>query len=323
MTGQAEGDGPSRWAGPPPAAAPPAPYRPESGSVPSPRPRRRGLTGGVVAVVIVLAAVALMGVVPRERSGYATAVPGTVERSDVGRSPGAGSPVGPRLETNPLLADGIRLARVSCELPELGRQDAQLQGFYRALAGCLEQAWRPALDRAGDPTLPATVSVTLPKVSTCGAAPSKEEAVAYYCGGDTTIYAPTAWMLSDAGLNRSRHLATIAHEYGHHVQRESGILAAAADRMTTPDQRSPADRAVVRRIELQANCFGALFIASAIGQGSVGRSVGNAAVADYGRADDSEDHGSRAHQLSWAEAGFSGGTTAACNTWSAPADRVG
>ncbi|HEY3709490.1 MAG TPA: neutral zinc metallopeptidase [Amycolatopsis sp.] len=301
------------------------PYWPPPVWAPSPPPRRRGLAGAMIALVIVVAALALMAAVPLRVSGNALAVSGSAQRSEAGR-PLNGAGTDPRavakLETNPLLADGVTLARVSCDLPALGREDAQLQGFYSALVGCLDQAWRQALDKVDEPRLPATVSVTLPKVSACGAAPSKEEAVAYYCGGDTTIYAPTDWMLSDAGLNRSRHLATIAHEYGHHVQRESGILAAAADKMSTPDQSSPGDQAIVRRIELQANCFGALFVASAIGQGSVSRAVGNAAVADYGRADDSADHGSRAHQLSWAKAGFSGGTTAACNTWAAPADQV-
>ncbi|MEV0074004.1 neutral zinc metallopeptidase [Amycolatopsis sp. NPDC050768] len=328
MSENAGGVPPREPAGPPPpppmAARPPAvnPWAPVSYG--PPRRRNGGVVGGAIALVILVATAGVMAVVPNELSGHAIAVPISVHRSDA--SPGDGARADPRavpeLETNPILANGVKLGAVSCELPQLGDTGPQLSAFYEALTGCLEQAWRPALDRADEPSVKVAVSVTLPKVSACGAAPSKDQAVAYYCGGDTTIYAPTDWMLSDAGLNRSRHLATIAHEYGHHVQSESGILTAAADRMSSPDQDSPADLALVRRIELQANCFGALFIAAAEGRGSISRATANAAVADYGRADDSDDHGSRAHQLSWAKAGFTAQNTAACNTWSAPADKV-
>ncbi|MFI5609889.1 neutral zinc metallopeptidase [Amycolatopsis sp. NPDC051903] len=289
-----------------------------------PARRRGGATvGAVLALVILVVTVGGVAVVPHELSGHALAVPTALHRADSAPDGARSTPAAvPELETNPLLANGVKLGEVSCDLPELGQTGAELEAYYEALTGCLEQAWRPALGHADEPSEKVSVSVTLPKVSACGSAPSQDQAVAYYCGGDSTIYAPTDWMLADAGQNRSRHLATIAHEYGHHVQDESGILAAAGDRMTSPNQDTPHDQALVRRIELQANCFGALFIAAAEGRGSISRATANAAVADYGRADDSDDHGSRANQLAWAKAGFSAGTTSACNTWSAPDSAV-
>ncbi|WP_033293377.1 neutral zinc metallopeptidase [Amycolatopsis jejuensis] len=284
------------------------------------KPPRRGpgtVLGAVTALAIVAVTLALMAAVPHEVSGRAMVA------VDAGSVPARqdAKPV-PKLAGNPLMAGDVALAPVSCDLPDLARDGAKLEVYYTALTACLEQAWRPALEKAAEPSLPVKVSVTLPKTSACGSAPTREEAVAYYCGGDTTIYAPTEWMLSDAGLSRARHLATMAHEYGHHVQRESGILDAASDEMTAPQPSSPADKAVVRRIELQANCFGALFLAATAGHGSISRATANAAVADYGRADDSGDHGSRANQLAWARAGYNGSGPAACDTWSAPADKV-
>jgi predicted metalloprotease len=308
---------PNPWASPGWATAPPVPIAP-------PRSRLWGAVGGVL--VIVLACSFVAATFPHRVDGHAYAAQG----ADVGRAyGGTGStsdgkppkPV-PELARNPLLADGITPGPATCALPDLGRSAEQLKAYYRTLADCLEQSWRPALAKANEPTLAATVSVTLPEHSACGEAPTENEAVAYYCGGDTTIYAPTDWMLSDAGLNKARHIATIAHEYGHHVQRESGILSAAADRMTSPDEDSAADKEVVRRIELQANCFGALFMAAVAGSGSISRSLANAAVADYGRANDSDTHGSRAHQLAWAKAGYEGRTTKSCDTWSAPVTEV-
>ncbi len=295
-------------------AAPPVPIAP-------PRSRLWGAVGGLLVVVLAISLIA--ATIPRRVDGHAIVAQG----ADTGRAYGGGSDgkppkAVPELARNPLLGAGIGPGPATCSLPDLGRAPEQLKAYYGALVTCLEQSWRPALDKANEPTLTVTVSVTLSDHSACGKAPTESEAVAYYCGGDTTIYAPADWMLSDAGLNKARHIATIAHEYGHHVQRESGILSAAADKMTSPDEDSAADKEVVRRIELQANCFGALFLAAVAGSGSISRSLANAAVADYGRADDSDTHGSRAHQLSWAKAGYDGKATKGCDTWSAPVGEV-
>jgi hypothetical protein len=304
---------PNPWA-PNWAAAPPVPIAP-------PRNRLWGAVAGVLIVVLTISLVA--ATIPHRVDGHAFAAPG----AGTGRTHSSGTEVKPvpELARNPLLDAGITPGPATCTLPELGREPDQLQFYYGKLVDCLQESWRPALDKANEPRLLAFVSVTLPKDpkdSACGDAPTESEAVAYYCGGDAKIYAPADWMLADAGLNKARHIATIAHEYGHHVQSESGILSAAADKMTSPDEDSAADKEIVRRIELQANCFGALFLAAVAGSGSISRSLANAAVADYGRADDSDTHGSRAHQLSWAKAGYDGKNTKACDTWSAPAAEV-
>jgi predicted metalloprotease len=217
---------------------------------------------------------------------------------------------------------GVSLSEVTCALPSLGRSDGELTAFYQAQMKCLDAAWNPVLGRVNEPTFAAELQVKVPARSACGQAPDSRKAVAYYCPGDLMIYAPSEWMLNAVGLNKGSHLATIAHEYGHHVQNESGILDAANAQMTSEDQTVAADLERVRRIELQANCFGALFIASAAGRGAINAAAANAAIADYGNTSDSETHGSRKHQMSWARAGFESKTTAACNTWAASAADV-
>ncbi|WP_037304172.1 neutral zinc metallopeptidase [Amycolatopsis orientalis] len=297
----------------------PPPPRPESH-----RGKGTALVGVLIVVALTAAGMAIAGG-PRKIDGHAFPVDGAFASEGSKKEAGAAKPAPKEvreLETNPLLAEGVVLGAVTCRLPSISRDPAKLETYYKTFASCLAEAWKPALDQANEPTLTATVRVTLPETSACGKAPSENEAVAYYCGGDTTIYAPTEWMLGDAGLERSRHLATMAHEYGHHVQRSSGILTAAAEKMSSPEEDSPADKELVRRIELQANCFGALALAAASGRGSISTSLANAALADYGRTDDSETHGSRRNQLKWAKAGFSGKTTSACNTWAAPAADV-
>ncbi|WP_409491777.1 neutral zinc metallopeptidase [Amycolatopsis sp. cmx-11-12] len=283
-------------------------------------------TGTAVVGLFIVAALTAAGMAmaggPREIDGQALPVPDALT-SERAKAPAKPAPEEVReLETNPLLADGVALGAVTCRLPAISRDPAKLERYYKTFASCLAEAWKPALDQANEPALTVTVQVTLPETSACGKVPSEAEAVAYYCGGDTTIYAPTEWMLSDAGLERSRHLATMAHEYGHHIQRSSGILSAAAEKMTSPDEDSPADKERVRRIELQANCFGALALAAAAGRGSISTSLAAAALDTYGDTDDSDTHGSSRNQLKWAKAGFSGKATSSCNTWAAPASEV-
>lgn len=308
-----------------------APFAPLVGrlpeiSRPEPVKPRRGagvVLGALIGVVLLGVSAVLTG--PRTIDGRALAVSGAATSEGAKASAGTAKPApkeGRELAANPLLAAGIELGAATCRLPQISREPAELEAYYKTFIACLAEAWKPALNQANEPVLTVTVHVTLPETSACGKVPSEREAVAYYCGGDTAIYAPAEWMLGNAGLDRSRHLATLAHEYGHHVQRSSGMLSAAAEKMTSPDEDSPADKELVRRIELQANCFGALALAAAAGRGSIGSSLAKAALDDYGRTDDSDTHGSRKHQLKWAKAGFTAKTTAACNTWAAPAGEV-
>lgn len=309
-----------------------APFAPSVGRLPVDfvppepvKPRRGGAVLGVLLLVVAMVGAGAVLTGPRTVDGRALAVPGAAS-SEGAKAPAGTAKPAPRevreLATNPLLAAGVKLGATTCRLPQISRDPTKLEAYYKAFVACLAEAWTPALNQANEPVLTATVQVTLPETSACGEAPSEHKAVAYYCGGDTAIYAPTAWMLDDAGLKQSRHLATLAHEYGHHVQRSSGMLYAAAEKMTSPEEDSPADKELVRRIELQANCFGALALAAAAGRGSISNSLANAALADYGRTDDSDTHGSRKHQLKWAKAGFTAKTTSACNTWAAPAADV-
>jgi predicted metalloprotease len=283
---------------------------------------------GLFAAALVIVTAVVVGGFSRTIAGYAVAAPGAASAM---KKEGSGAPPTPdanltqrvrELGSNPLLAEGVSLSKVTCALPALGRSDDELIAFYQAQIKCLDAAWNPVLGKVNEPTFAAELQVKVPAHSACGQAPDSRKAVAYYCAGDLTIYAPSQWMLNAVGLNKGSHLATIAHEYGHHVQNESGILDAANAQMTSEDQTVPADLERVRRIELQANCFGALFIASAAGRGAINASAANAAIADYGNTSDSETHGSRKHQLSWARVGFDSKTTAACNTWAASAADV-
>ncbi|SDZ07671.1 hypothetical protein SAMN05421504_10976 [Amycolatopsis xylanica] len=296
-----------------------------------PQPQRGGLkTGsrviiGLFAAALVFVAGAVVVDASRTVSGHALPAPNAeseLAKNQTGEKPGA--KVGKVLETdkNPILGAGIALTKVTCTLPQISKNDAELLAFYKAALVCLEQAWKPVLDQVNEPHMNVNLEIELPESSRCGEAPDSKKAMAYYCPGDLTIYLPREWMLSAVGTNKGAHLATLAHEYGHHVQHESGMLAAISDQMVTKDESSPEDQQRVRRIELQANCFGALFIAAAAGRGGISTATANSAVADYGNTGNSETHGSRVNQGNWANTGYREKTTASCNTWSAPASAV-
>src|SRR2546429_6590521 len=224
-------------------------------------------------------------------------------------------------DTNPLLADGIGLAPVTCTLPAMSRDPERLRAYYQAAIGCLDQAWRPVLERVNEPFSSPRLEITAGR-SLCGEAPSAEEATAYYCSGGKVIFMPTDRLLDQAGLSQAAHLAVLAHEYGHHVQALSGILISAYEKGQQYDKDSPEKLELTRRAELQANCFSGMFIAAITGRGSVSTKLGRAAADSFKDTVADNTHGSVKHQVRWGKAGFDNNKTAACNTWTVPADEI-
>ncbi|EID53198.1 neutral zinc metallopeptidase [Saccharomonospora xinjiangensis] len=223
---------------------------------------------------------------------------------------------------NRLLRSGTELADVRCELPPLRGEQERLHAFYTAELRCLERAWKPALARSGVPFAPVVVNITDDPVTACGELPPADQATGLYCAEDATIYLPRARTLEAFGLTEEAHIATLAHEYGHHVQHLSGILADANRQLSRYPSGSPPDRELGRRVELQANCFAGAFLASASGRGSITDDLGDAAVNDFRNWVDSETHGTSETQRKWAARGFRDGDMGQCNTWYAPSEDV-
>jgi predicted metalloprotease len=233
-----------------------------------------------------------------------------------------------RLADHPLLVKPVSLAPVTCQLPAFGVSDKQLAAYYTAGVECLDTAWAPLLASGNlpfeKPTLDASPEL---KDGPCGAAPESDHAVAYYCGRNRTIYMPTARLRENGGGNApATHLATLAHEYAHHVQALTGLLRAADLKITDAGEKTPAGLEMSRRIELQANCFAGMFLTSAAGKGSVTAALARQAQDDFQYAveekPENNAHGSAANQAQWASTGFKSNSTAACNTFSAPAPQV-
>lgn len=222
------------------------------------------------------------------------------------------------LAEGPVMASGVDVSPVVCDLPELDSSAQDLRGYYETAIGCLNRMWQPALEQSGVRFRPPELSLS--SDAPCLDAPGDTRPTAFYCEG--TIHMPRAWVVRDVGNYEPAHLMLLAHEYGHHVQHLSKALQAAAARGGQHEPGSPAKMQVTRRTELQAECFAGLFMGSAAGHGSVNAEEAESIVTAPGSQQMAESHGTPAHQQQWATAGFTEQNTAECNTWAAQASEV-
>jgi uncharacterized protein len=162
----------------------------------------------------------------------------------------------------------------------------------------------------------------------------------FYCPSDRSIYLDTSFFRlmerrfksCDVGSRACQFAQSyvIAHEVGHHVQNELGILDRSHQAQRSAGSKAESNRIQVR-VELQADCLAgiwakhsdqkwnilesgdidaALNTASAIGDDALQRSAGRAVVPD------SFTHGTSEQRRRWFSAGHQQGTVDACNTFS-------
>jgi predicted metalloprotease len=140
------------------------------------------------------------------------------------------------------------------------------------------------------------------------------------------MYADVPQMRAYFGSVDIAYAIVIGHEFGHHVQFESGVLDA-YDNAVYDDY---AQRLILsRRVELQASCMGGLFLGAIAGSFPVdaGRLDQLERVAgSFGDApnapENKRDHGTGASNHAWIMRAFSNNDIAICNTFSAPASAV-
>jgi predicted metalloprotease len=230
------------------------------------------------------------------------------------------------LADHPLLAAGVALPDANCALPKFRRDTASLNAYYAAFVGCMNTTWQPVLAAGDMPYRAPKLNLAEHPGSTgCGnpdTDPGLGEFTAMYCPADETLYLPVDRLTKVDRGRSSSHLAVVAHEYSHHIQQLSGLLWAAAEATDKVGDDTPAGNELTRRTELQANCFAGLFLAAAAGRGGVSRTLAGQSVTEFRNGALPQTHGSAAHQASWAKKGYDQRTTAACNTWAAPASEV-
>lgn len=301
--------------------------------------RTRGRGSRRLLIFMLVLAVVLVGVsavaaqrtaqVLRMVDGTAVALPATAASTRTSTRPTTTTtttaPIRPvyLLDDHPLLAAGVRLPATTCQLPRFRRDTESLRAYYQAFVLCMDAAWQPVLAGSGLPGGTPQINVSEnPRETGCGDPEDGEEFTALYCPVDETLYLPVDRLKSVDQGRASSHLAIVAHEYGHHVQELSGLLRAAGKAQSEAGEGTPRANELSRRTELQANCFAGLLLSSLVGRGAISHTLANQAVADFRDGGLPDTHGSKANQAAWARAGYQQGTTAACNTWTAPARAV-
>lgn len=207
---------------------------------------------------------------------------------------------------------------------------------FTAFMTSLNQYWSTAI-KSGHQS--AVMQPFKGQVNTaCGAATS--EVGPFYCPGDQTIYLDTDFFDTlqqqfGAQGGDAAEAYVVAHEYGHHISNEIGTMAQAQqDRSTGPTSSSV-------RLELQADCFGGVWLRHAtddpnspiktITEDDLNRAVDAAqAVGDdtiqqraQGRVDrEAWTHGSAAMRKQWLATGYNSGDPSKCDTF-APNAPVG
>ena len=157
----------------------------------------------------------------------------------------------------------------------------------------------------------------------------------FYCSNDATVYLDLGfWREMETRLGASgaefARAYVIAHEFGHHVQKLTGV----SDKVQQAQQgaRGDANRYSVA-VELQADCFAGVWAANAAAA-SNGRVTLDAGDLEQGLAtanaigDDTLQqksggrvrperftHGTSAQRVEWLKRGFQSGNPAQCNTF--------
>ena len=294
-------------------------YRP-----PRHRPRR-GAGGLIVSVLGGAAALIVVAVVAFWLAGgHRQALAGN-----------AGSRLRPGSRTaaldGPLYHSGP-LTPVPCRLPRIAPDDEHsMLDFLDTLSDCLDTVWEDQFTKAGVKgfVAPERVFWSTPGSSPCGSYPAPG-AAAFYCPSNDTMYVGLTHVVETAGGEPVTHYAVyarvIAHEYGHHVQEDAGILEYGHTLMATGGDDARAETS--RRIELQAQCFAGAFLSAERRTLPMTRRQYNALMADVlARGDDprgaaERDHGTGEHYAGWVARGYRQEALSSCDTWTAPSSDV-
>jgi uncharacterized protein len=195
-----------------------------------------------------------------------------------------------------------------------------------------EDVWGGIFEQSGyeyaEPTLVLFRDAT---TSACGMAQSAMGP--FYCPNDQRVFLDTAFFTTMEQQLGSRgdfaKAYVIAHEVGHHVQNQLGVLGEVND-LRTRSSRAESNALSVR-VELQADCYAGLWANAAADRLELTEDdirsaldtaarIGDDALqrASQGRVvPDSFTHGSSEQRRGWFDKGYQSGDPGACDTFSA------
>jgi predicted metalloprotease len=199
-----------------------------------------------------------------------------------------------------------------------------------AVVNSVQEFWHGVFQRSGRPYRYVDTVFFTDQVETgCGLASS--QVGPFYCPNDQLVYIDLGFfdeLSSRFGVENApfAQAYVIAHEYGHHVQNQLGVL----DRIGN-DRQGPESRAV--RPELQADCYAGVWAAHAVETGLIedltqadinqgldaASAIGDDRIQEQtqGQVDkETWTHGSSEQRRRWLSRGYENGRPAACDTFS-------
>lgn len=241
------------------------------------------------------------------------------------------------IDLTPLLEGGpgpATQSQTQTESRTLTAEDQAMGEFVSVTLADTEEVWAQVFDQQlGATYTPATLVLFKGTTdSPCGGA--SQATGPFYCPVDRKVYLDTGFFVTlDRQLGAGGDFAAayvVAHEIGHHVQNELGVLD-----KTNRARASASDaegNAISVRVELMADCLAgvwahhaarqlgtldrgdvaeAMNAAARIGDDSLQRAAGRTPVPD------SFTHGSSAQRMRWFETGQTSGQVARCDTFAA------
>ncbi len=212
----------------------------------------------------------------------------------------------------------------SCKEPSYRPTSPEKVALYvQALAKCLDNAWAPAVRRAGYEFHPAVTFVFDEGEDICGETVKDP----FYCDNGYTINLPwksfvDQYHRSQSGA-RADLLETTSTLYGYHVMELAGIFDAQVDLSDSAPNETVA-KEWERRFSLSGECLGGAYVAANKAAFPLrGRLLDQwTYIIEHAGKDRERRHGSPKNAALWAKRGYTAGHPGVCNTWVAPPREV-